>query len=58
MGKDKYIIDANMDALFYNPETFWQYGDNPAHKNYIRMAQENLREGKMIDHRTYFIDHH
>ena len=32
MGREKYLINEEQDAAFNHPETFWQHGDNPAHK--------------------------
>jgi hypothetical protein len=36
----------------YDPNTFFEYGDNPALKKFMEMMVENCREGKMIDYRT------
>lgn len=40
----------------YDPQLFWQHGDNPAYKRYIEIMQENAQEGKQIDTRTYFVN--
>ena len=37
----------------YDPNYFYEYGDNPAMKKYMEIAVENQREGKMRDTRTY-----
>jgi len=31
-------------------------GDNPAFKQFMNLSVENLREGKLTDHRTYVVD--
>lgn len=36
----------------YNPDTFYNYGDNPALKKLMEITVENNREGKMMDYRT------
>ena len=41
---------------FMDPLKFYNHGDNPAMKNFMTIAMENAREGKIIDHRTFFID--
>ncbi|KAL4490238.1 hypothetical protein ABPG72_004277 [Tetrahymena utriculariae] len=40
----------------YDPNTFYEHGDNPAFKQFMNIAVENLREGKLTDHRTYVVD--
>ena len=41
---------------YTDPLKFYNHGDNPAMKNFMKIAMENGREGKVIDHRTFFID--
>ena len=36
----------------YDPNTFYEYGDNPALKKFMEIMVENCREGKMVDYRT------
>ena len=40
----------------YDPNTFFEYGDNPALKKFMEIMVENHREGKMLDYRTPVID--
>lgn len=40
----------------YDPNTFFEHGDNPAFKQFMNISVENLREGKLTDHRTYVVD--
>jgi len=40
----------------YDPNTFYEHGDNPAFKQFMNLSVENLREGKLTDHRTYVVD--
>lgn len=40
----------------YDPNTFYEHGDNPAYKQFMNLSVENLREGKLTDHRTYVLD--
>lgn len=41
---------------YLDPLKFYNHGDNPAMKNFMKIAMENAREGRVIDHRTTFID--
>lgn len=40
----------------YDPDTFYNYGDNPALKKLMEITVENNREGKMMDYRTPVTD--
>ena len=40
----------------YDPNTFYDYGDNPAMKKFMEIMVENQREGKLLDYRTPVID--
>ncbi len=35
---------------------FYEHGDNPALKKFMDMMVENNREGRLTDHRTYFVE--
>lgn len=41
---------------YLDPLKFYNHGDNPAMKKFMKIALENSREGKIIDHRTLIID--
>ena len=41
---------------YLDPLKFYNHGDNPALKDFMKIAMENARDGKTIDHRTFFID--
>lgn len=40
----------------YDENTFYEHGDNPAYKQYMNICVENMREGKLTDHRTIVLD--
>ena len=37
----------------YDPNAFFNHGDNPALKKFMEIMVENNREGKLQDHRTF-----
>lgn len=41
---------------YSDPLKFYNHGDNPVLKNFMKIALENSRENKMIDHRTLIFD--
>jgi hypothetical protein len=41
---------------YLDPLKFYNHGDNPAMKNFMKIALENSKDGKVIDHRTFAID--
>ncbi len=41
---------------YLDPLKFYNHGDNPAMKNFLKIAMENTKDGRVIDHRTYVID--
>ena len=43
-------------AELYEPDKFYNYGDNPAFKKFMEITVQNQMEGKQIDHRTYVVD--
>lgn len=43
-------------SKLYDPNTFYEYGDNPAYKKFMEIMVENTREGKIIDYRTPVMD--
>lgn len=41
---------------YLDPLKFYNHGDNPAMKNFIKIAMANVKDGKVIDHRSFVID--
>ena len=41
---------------YFDENKYWNYGDNPVYKNFMKMAQANGKGGEAIDQRTYFIE--
>jgi hypothetical protein len=54
MGKGKGPTEPL--ETFLDPLKFYNHGDNPAMKNFMKIAMANAQDGKVIDHRTYVID--
>ena len=53
--KKKTASEAEIKKL-YDPNTFYEHGDNVAMKKFMEIATENCQQGRLIDHRTYFKD--
>jgi len=41
---------------YFDELKYWNHGDNPAFKKFMKIAMENGKGKQMIDHRTYIID--
>ena len=41
---------------YFDELKYWNYGDNPMLKKFMKIGQENLRGGEMVDHRTFVLD--
>lgn len=41
---------------YFDEVKYWNHGDNPVYKKFMKIGQENLRGGRMIDHRTFVLD--
>ena len=41
---------------YLDPLKFYNHGDNPAMKNFMKIAMENVKDGRFIDHRSLVID--
>jgi hypothetical protein len=41
---------------YLDPLKFYNHGDNPAMKNFMKIALENSKDCIVIDHRTFAID--
>ena len=41
---------------FFHENYFYNHGDNPAMKNFIKIAQANQQDGVFLERRTYVID--
>ncbi|KAM3140982.1 hypothetical protein pb186bvf_006993 [Paramecium bursaria] len=55
MAKQKGMSEEEKQKILdylYDPQTFYDYGDNPALQRYIEIMQQNCAEGQMIDPRT------
>ena len=54
MSKKKKIV-ASEDEIkkLYEPDYFYEHGDNPAFKKFMEICSENIKEGKLPDYRTY-----
>ena len=51
MSKVPTNFEPYMDELRY-----WNHGDNPAFKKFMKIGMENTRGKRMIDHRTHVLD--
>lgn len=40
----------------YEPEAFYEHGDNPVLKKFMTLMVENMRQGKLPDYRTYVVE--
>ncbi len=49
------VTQEEIDRM-YDPETFYQHGDNPANRQYMEISSENNREAKFQDYRTYSVN--
>ena len=41
---------------YYQEDRFYNYGDNPAFKKFMKIGSENCRGKKFVDHRTHIIN--
>jgi hypothetical protein len=41
---------------YFDENKYYNYGDNPIFKRFMKIAMENARGGQFIDHRTHIID--
>lgn len=41
---------------YLDPLKFYNHGDNPVLKNFMKIALENSKDGYVIDHRTFVVD--
>lgn len=41
---------------YHDELKYWNYGDNPAYKKFMKICQANIRGGQIIDHRTFVLD--
>lgn len=41
---------------YFDELKYWNHGDNPVLKKFMKIGMENSRGKQMIDHRTHFID--
>ena len=52
-SSSKVRITQELIDELYSPDYFYEHGDNPANRDYMAMVQENNREGRFQDLRTY-----
>lgn len=52
----KEKIDPEEVKRMYDPNFFYEYGDNPALKQLIQIQIENNAEGEFYDYRTYYTE--
>lgn len=55
MSKKVTASETEIKKL-YEPETFYEHGDNPAFKKFMEVMVENVREGRLPDYRTYVVE--
>lgn len=55
MSKKTVASESEIKKL-YDPNTFYEHGDNPAFKKFMDIMVENVREGRLPDYRTYVVD--
>ena len=48
-------IPAKLEP-YYDELKYWNHGDNPAFKKFMKIATENVRGKQIIDHRTHVLD--
>lgn len=41
---------------YFDENKFYNHGDNPVFKSFMKISMENAKGGQAIDHRTHFID--
>lgn len=41
---------------YFDELKYWNHGDNPAFKKFMKIGMENAKGKQFIDHRTHFID--
>ena len=52
----KYIASETEIKKLYDPNTFYEHGDNPALKKFIEIMSENVRQGKLPNYRIQYIE--
>ena len=48
-------VPANMEP-YLDEMKYWNHGDNPAFKKFMKIGMENTRGKKIVDHRTHILD--
>ena len=54
MGKKKAPVQPL--ETYTDEYKFYNHGDNPALKNFMKIVMENTRNGYFVDKRTYVLD--
>lgn len=55
MSRKATASEAEIRKL-YEPETFYEHGDNPAFKKFMDIMVENVKQGRLPDYRTYVVE--
>ena len=55
MSKKQVASEADIKKL-YDPDFFYEHGDNPANKHFMEMVGQNLNNGDAPDFRSYIVD--
>ena len=48
-------ITGSLDPYF-DELKYWNHGDNPVFKKFMKVGQQNCKGGQFIDHRTFVLD--
>eukprot|EP01017_Pseudomicrothorax_dubius_P024418 TRINITY_DN2594_c0_g1_i1.p1 TRINITY_DN2594_c0_g1~~TRINITY_DN2594_c0_g1_i1.p1 ORF type:complete len:212 (+),score=74.15 TRINITY_DN2594_c0_g1_i1:69-704(+) len=54
-SKGQVASEEEIKAL-YDPNTFYEHGNNPAYKKLMEISVENMPEGRLLDYRTYVVN--
>ena len=57
MPKKQTASEAEIKKL-YDPETFYDHGDNPALRKFMDIMTENVQQGRLPDYRTYTVENY
>lgn len=47
-------VPTNIEPYF-DELKYWNYGDNPAFKKFMKIGMENTRGKQIVDHRTHIL---
>lgn len=55
MSKSVGFVMPSDVTPYFEEDRFYNYGDNPAFKKFMKIGSENTRGKRFIDHRTHII---